>query len=167
MRTLSREYGWSALGVYLALSAVDFPLCYLLVRTVGTERIGAWEAAVVGAVGPAVPGWVKGAWARGRAWVRGTAGEEVGEAVERAGSGVGEAGEAERRETEEGGRREASLATQLALAYAIHKSFIFIRVPITAAITPRVVKVLRGWGWDIGKKTTKAAKAAKRAEQGK
>lgn len=51
----------------------------------------------------------------------------------------------------------------MALAYAIHKSFIFIRVPITVAITPKVVKVLRGWGWDIGKRTTKEAKALKRA----
>jgi hypothetical protein len=42
--------------------------------------------------------------------------------------------------------------TELALAYAVHKSLIFIRVPITAAVTPRVVKTLRGWGWDIGKK---------------
>jgi len=55
------------------------------------------------------------------------------------------------------------LATQLALAYAIHKSFIFIRVPIAAAVTPKVVKILRGWGWDIGKRTTKEAKALKRA----
>lgn len=55
------------------------------------------------------------------------------------------------------------LATQLALAYAIHKSFIFIRVPIAAAVTPRIVKMLRGWGWDIGKRTTKEAKALKRA----
>jgi len=55
------------------------------------------------------------------------------------------------------------LATQLALAYAIHKSFIFIRVPLTAAVTPKVVKILRGWGWDIGKRTTKEAKALKRA----
>jgi N-terminal acetyltransferase 2 len=55
------------------------------------------------------------------------------------------------------------LATQLALAYAIHKSFIFIRVPLAAAITPKVVKVLRGWGWDIGKRTTKEAKAIKRS----
>jgi hypothetical protein len=55
------------------------------------------------------------------------------------------------------------LATQLALAYAIHKSFIFIRVPLTAAIIPKVVKVLRGWGWDIGKRTTKEAKAIKRS----
>lgn len=48
------------------------------------------------------------------------------------------------------------LATQLALAYAVHKSFIFIRVPLTAAVTPRVVKTLRSWGWDIGKKVSKA-----------
>lgn len=55
------------------------------------------------------------------------------------------------------------LATQLALAYAIHKSFIFVRVPLTAAITPKVVKVLRSWGWQIGKKATKkATKTAKR-----
>jgi hypothetical protein len=55
------------------------------------------------------------------------------------------------------------LATQLALAYAIHKSFIFIRVPLTISITPKVVRVLRGWGWDIGKRTTKEARAIKRA----
>jgi hypothetical protein len=55
------------------------------------------------------------------------------------------------------------LATQLALAYAIHKSFIFIRVPVAAAVTPKVVKILRGWGWDIGKRTTKEAKALRRA----
>lgn len=52
----------------------------------------------------------------------------------------------------------------MALAYAIHKSFIFIRVPLTAAITPKVVKVLRGWGFDIGKRTTKATRVANAAE---
>jgi N-terminal acetyltransferase 2 len=56
------------------------------------------------------------------------------------------------------------LATQLALAYAIHKSFIFIRVPLTAAITPKVVKVLRSWGWQIGKKMTKQAKQVKQVK---
>jgi len=40
MRKLSREYGWSALGVYIALSALDFPFCYLLVRYLGTDIIG-------------------------------------------------------------------------------------------------------------------------------
>lgn len=42
--------------------------------------------------------------------------------------------------------------TELALAYAIHKSFIFIRVPLTAAVTPKVVKVLKRWGWDLSRK---------------
>ena len=46
--------------------------------------------------------------------------------------------------------------TQLALAYAIHKSFIFVRVPLTAAVLPKVVKTLRGWGWNIGKRRPKA-----------
>ena len=47
MRKLSREYGWSALGVYLLLSALDFPFCFLAVRTLGTDRIGHWEHAIV------------------------------------------------------------------------------------------------------------------------
>lgn len=57
----------------------------------------------------------------------------------------------------------SGLATQLALAYAIHKSFIFVRVPITAAITPKVVRVLRSWGWQIGKRPLKGAKKAQTA----
>lgn len=40
LKKLSREYGWSAVGVYLALSALDFPFCYLLVNSLGVERIG-------------------------------------------------------------------------------------------------------------------------------
>jgi len=51
----------------------------------------------------------------------------------------------------------ASLWTQLALAYAVHKSFIFIRVPLTAAILPKVVKTLRSWGWNIGKMPSRKA----------
>lgn len=51
------------------------------------------------------------------------------------------------------------LATQLALAYAIHKSFIFVRVPLAAAILPKVVRVLRGWGWEIGKRRARRGPA--------
>lgn len=52
LKKLSREYGWSALGVYLALSALDFPFCFLAVRLVGTDRIGQIEHTVID--------WVKG-----------------------------------------------------------------------------------------------------------
>lgn len=50
LRTLSREYGWAALGVYLALSALDFPICFVAVRLLGVERIGHWEHVVVSSV---------------------------------------------------------------------------------------------------------------------
>jgi len=40
LKKLSREYGWTAVGIYLSLSVLDFPFCFLLVRTVGTEKIG-------------------------------------------------------------------------------------------------------------------------------
>jgi len=161
MRKLSREYGWSALGVYFALSALDFPFCYLLVKTLGTDRIGEWEHIIVSNVKRIIPESVKQAWHDWRVSMKKAehefvGGEEINDTVEMAGWGVEEA--------EKKNKSNASLATQLALAYAIHKSFIFIRVPIAAAVTPKVVKILRGWGWDIGKRTTKEAKAINRAQ---
>jgi len=160
MRKLSREYGWSALGVYFALTALDFPFCYLFVKQMGTDRIGEWEHIVVSHIKAIIPASVKETWHEWRISMKRAqndipGGKEVGEGVEMAGWGVEEA--------EKHNKAEASLATQLALAYAIHKSFIFIRVPLTVAITPKVVRILRGWGWDIGKRTTKEAKAIKRA----
>lgn len=47
MRKLSREYGWSALGVYLLLSALDFPFCFAAVRLLGVDRIGHFEQVIV------------------------------------------------------------------------------------------------------------------------
>lgn len=76
-----------------------------------------------------------------------TGSNEISSDVEMVGWGV--------KEADERNKTEASLATQLALAYAIHKSFIFVRVPLTAAVTPKVVKVLRSWGWQIGKRISK------------
>ena len=46
-KELSRKYGWAAVGVYFALSAVDFPFCYLAVRWLGTDRIAIAEHFVV------------------------------------------------------------------------------------------------------------------------
>jgi N-terminal acetyltransferase 2 len=53
------------------------------------------------------------------------------------------------------------------LAYAIHKSFIFLRVPLTAAVTPKVVKTLRSWGWNIGKMPKKKAVSGTGVNTGK
>lgn len=59
LKSLSKEYGWTAVGVYLGLSALDFPFCFLAVRMLGTDRIGFAEDKVVGwfwgAVGAVAP----------------------------------------------------------------------------------------------------------------
>jgi len=47
LKRLSREYGWTALGVYLALSALDLPFCFLAVRTFGADRIAHYEHIVI------------------------------------------------------------------------------------------------------------------------
>ncbi|KAI1363738.1 hypothetical protein F5Y08DRAFT_232698 [Xylaria arbuscula] len=149
LKKLSREYGWAAVGVYLGLSVLDFPFCFLLVRVVGTERIGEIEHWVVSNVSRAIPESIRNRWNEYRSALKEAKQEQSqgGSEVEVSGWGVEEA--------EIRNKSEASLGTQLALAYAIHKSFIFLRVPLTAAVTPKVVKVLRSWGWDIGKRRAK------------
>ncbi|MCJ1451216.1 hypothetical protein MMC28_001552 [Mycoblastus sanguinarius] len=181
-RKLSREYGWSAIGVYLLLSALDFPFCFAAVRYLGTDRIGHYEHVILEWVRAMIPDGVRETWRemaarvgiggkgevegeRDAVTVGGVAGEET--RLEGYGAVTGErefgvvgydhgVKEAEKMNKSE----NASIWTQLALAYAIHKSFIFIRVPLTAAVTPKVVKVLRGWGWDIGKRKPKGPKGA-------
>ncbi|KAF2101080.1 hypothetical protein NA57DRAFT_65369 [Rhizodiscina lignyota] len=154
LKRLFREYGWSAVGVYLLLSAADMPICFLIVRMVGTERVGEAEHAVLEyirktwrAVNPlsgtqAQKQTVPVTENESTATVReGIVGSDVAHAQAKAKDG------------------EASIWTQLALAYAIHKSlFIFIRIPLTVAVTPKVVKTLRGWGWEIGKRSSKVPK---------
>ncbi|KAI8966662.1 hypothetical protein F5Y11DRAFT_308957 [Daldinia sp. FL1419] len=152
LKKLSKEYGWAALGVYLGLTVLDFPFCFLLVRSVGTERIGAIEHWVVSHASKLIPQSVRTRWREYREALKEAEKENLGDAeisedVEMAGWGVEEA--------EKRHKAEASLGTQLALAYAVHKSFIFLRVPLTAAITPKVVRVLRSWGWKIGKRPNK------------
>ncbi|CAP85348.1 hypothetical protein E8E15_002051 [Penicillium rubens] len=133
LKKLSREYGWAALGVYLGLSALDFPFCFAAVRLLGVERIGYYEHVVVGFVKDKL----KSVWPQTK-------------------SSEAEDGQGQLAQAEERNQEEASIWTQLVFAYAIHKSFVFIRVPLTAAVTPKVVKTLRGWGWDIGKRKPKS-----------
>ncbi|GAW19766.1 hypothetical protein ANO14919_092560 [Xylariales sp. No.14919] len=149
LRKLSREYGWAAVGVYLGLSVLDFPFCFLLVRVVGTDRIGELEHMIVSQVSNVIPDSIRDRWNEYRSELKKARQEQSNddEQDEVVGWGVEQA--------DQRNKTEASLGTQLALAYAIHKSFIFLRVPLTAALTPKVVKVLRSWGWDIGKRRAK------------
>ena len=62
LRKLSREYGWSAFGIYLLLSALDFPFCFAAVRYLGTDRIGHYEHVVLEQIRSLVPEAIKERW---------------------------------------------------------------------------------------------------------
>ena len=146
LKLLSREYGYAALAVYLALSALDFPFCFLAVRYFGTERIATVEEQIVRTVKRLWNG-VQQAIGVQWSWEKAPAEAGLEESDQEARTGLMEL-QGSRAEGKEG----PSLWTELVLAYAIHKSFIFIRVPLTAVVTPKVVQVLRKWGWKIGNK---------------
>ncbi|OJJ44828.1 hypothetical protein ASPZODRAFT_745464 [Penicilliopsis zonata CBS 506.65] len=118
LRKLTREYGWAGLGVYLLLSALDFPFCFAAVRLFGVERIGYYESVIFGAAKDAA----------NAVWPGILSDDATSEKNSESNDGIW---------------------TQLAIAYAVHKSLIIFRVPLTAAITPNVVKTLRHWGWDL------------------
>ncbi|KAL9043764.1 MAG: hypothetical protein Q9214_003058 [Letrouitia sp. 1 TL-2023] len=157
LRKLSREYGWSALGVYLLLTALDFPFCFLAVRWLGTDRIGRWESAILDAFWSIIPFQLEPL--RGSQASESASTEKNPEEYRVAGPSADAIGvpiyDHGLKEAEQRNRSENAT-----LAYAIHKSFIFVRVPLTAAVTPKVVKTLRGWGWDVGKRRPKNIQAA-------
>lgn len=86
MKKLSKEYGWVALGVYLGLSVLDFPFCFLAVRMAGPERIGQIEHSILSSIkSVTAPLWKMaepyiGDWSKERKKLN-----EAGEAIEDAG----------------------------------------------------------------------------------
>ncbi|KAK6351822.1 hypothetical protein TWF718_004967 [Orbilia javanica] len=152
MRALFKEYGMSAVGVYFLLSVLDFPFCFLFVKAVGTEKIAHYEHIIVDGFWKVMPEAIK--------QFRPAAVKEVKAEAESVAVGIGgdidalARGEGvigqESMKGSNGG--EASVWTVLILAYAVHKSLIFFRVPLAAAVTPNIVKTLRRWGFNIGKK---------------
>ena len=87
LRKLSREYGWAAFGVYMTLTALDFPFCFLAVRSLGTDRIGHYEHVVVesfkNVVRLAVPDFGKN---QEKEHAGASAGSEIAEATAREGA---------------------------------------------------------------------------------
>lgn len=135
LKELMKEYGYSALGIYLGLSAIDLPLCYLLVHSMGKDEIEYYENKAKQQFG------------------YGLSDEELAKKQE-----IIKIEEMQNEKDVVPDENQSMFSyvlaqfswTEFAIAYGIHKSLIFIRVPICAAITPGVVKALRRWGFKIG-----------------
>lgn len=143
IKALMKEYGYPALAVYLALSMIDLPICYVLVHSMGQDKIQYYENRVKQTFGYGVS----------------DSELEHRQEVQRIEARMDEDGNEikEEKHTDADGNqsmlqyiRSQFSWTEFAIAYGLHKSLIFIRLPITAAITPGIVKLLRGWGFRIG-----------------
>jgi len=150
LKKLTREYGWLALGVYIGLSVLDFPFCFLLVKAFGAEKIGAVEHWVVSKAKSLIPQPVRDRWRDLRQTLERR--EKAPIADEAAGGQVEAAAGWDVQKPEHASDDAASLAAQLAVAYAVHKSLIFLRIPLAVAVTPPVARALRSWGWQVGKR---------------
>ncbi|KAK6431566.1 DUF1279 superfamily [Oleoguttula sp. CCFEE 5521] len=157
LRRLSKQYGWVAVGVYFGLSVLDFPFCFLAVRLAGPERIGKLEHAILSwltttfaPAGRILQPVAEPVWNAIEPAVESVMGifRTKPQAVELSGAAMEEAGA----KTEKKKKAGASIWTELAIAYGIHKTLlIFVRVPLAAALTPKVARVLQSYGWKVGK----------------
>lgn len=143
LRTLFRTHGWSALTIYLLLSLADFSLTFLVVYAIGASKVRVAEDYVLEALGwrrkNGEPGKVKivvDEWKSKKGKVR-TEQELELEREKLAKRGT-EADELE---------GYSAIATTAVLAYAIHKTLLLpVRIGLTVAITPKIVRTLRAWG---------------------
>ncbi|KAF8813613.1 hypothetical protein BYT27DRAFT_7044201, partial [Phlegmacium glaucopus] len=130
LKDLIKSYGWYALGVYLALSVLDFGVAFAGVNLLGAEYVAHVTASVKSTVTgliypkPAEPGL-----------------DEI---------------ESTKNPQVSGGHE--GLYAMLVLAYTIHKTlFVPVRIGLTAAFTPRLVAWLSRKGWAGGAGTRRAA----------
>ncbi|GAV55764.1 hypothetical protein ZYGR_0AY01570 [Zygosaccharomyces rouxii] len=132
IKELMSTYGYSALGVYLGLSLIDLPLCFLMVHSLGEETISVYlnKSKQVFGFGKSEDEVIR----------------EVREKLAR--KQVEDSSQVERSWWQE--FKQSTLLAEFLIAYGIHKSLIFIRLPITAAITPPTVRLLQKWGFNIG-----------------
>lgn len=133
LKLLIKKYGNLALGVYLSLSLIDLPICFLLVHSAGEDVIREYQDKFTKFIG-----LKKDKPVSDNEIVYDSEGNVIPNP-----------------EIEE--EKSSTLGTEFALAYAIHKSLIFIRLPITAAITPPLFTRLTTVGI-LGFKMKKKAK---------
>ncbi|EGU12053.1 hypothetical protein RTG_01935 [Rhodotorula toruloides ATCC 204091] len=166
IKYLFRKHGWTALAVYLLLSAIDFGLCFVVIYAVGADRVREAEDWVLDQLKwkrspeAAVPG-EEGRLSRAyheikefkdqhtRHRVKGPEAHPTPEAAQAVAEGKDTATVAA--VDKESKKDYSALATTAILAYAIHKTALLpFRVGVTFAITPKVVRMLQGWGFKVG-----------------
>jgi N-terminal acetyltransferase 2 len=136
LKILIKSYGWYALGVYFVLTVVDFSIAFAAVNLLGAAQVGRATAYVKGAVLDMIHG----------AGIGVSSEDSPDSAINGRESANGGAGGNE------------GLYAMIVLAYTVHKTlFMPIRVGLTMAITPKLVRWLRTRGFTGQGGATRAA----------
>ena len=134
LKHLIKSYGWYALGVYFLISTIDFSVAFVGVNLIGAEHVSRAVASAKESV---------------HAILNSRPPEPGREGMDKAVA-----------QSQPGGQE--GLYAMIVLAYAIHKTvFMPIRVGLTIAFTPRLVKWLKSRGWAGSQGTRRAAEELK------
>ncbi|QPG73631.1 hypothetical protein FOA43_000943 [Brettanomyces nanus] len=130
LKKLIQKYGYVGLGVYVGIAIIDLPLCYLLVHSSGEDQIRDLQDKFLVWIG----------------WKNNGGDRRSESAPSQSVSKLPD-------------DKSSTFWTELAVAYALHKLLIVVRLPLTAAVTPAVVKRLLKMGFKMGNINSSTVKA--------
>ncbi|ODQ67477.1 hypothetical protein NADFUDRAFT_81946 [Nadsonia fulvescens var. elongata DSM 6958] len=168
LKQLLSKYGYSALGIYFALSMIDLPIIFFGVHSLGQEKVEYVVNEVKAFFGYGPKDDDDKTKPEDSSAAINQQDAATGELQQVSDANFGKIDHADvtvspdtatatakdlkaQAKADEDSRYKKILLAEFALAYAIHKSLFFIRLPITAAITPGIVKRLQKMGFNIGK----------------
>lgn len=136
IKQLIAKYGYTSLATYLVIGGVDFALCYMLIHEVGEEKI-----------------YVKINELKRKLNFKSKSADEIRAEFELKRKVQQEKQSGEHKEQMDSSilgkikyygtlLLDNTIFKEVIIAYGLHKSLIFIRLPITAMITPPIYKYL-------------------------
>lgn len=144
--------------MYSGISALDLGASFVLVKIGGADRIAEIEHKMMDSLG----GWIVMKKAQREGKDPELVKKEEKEKHPRLAKLGTAAKEQGRDQVQNAKSSEPSLWTVFIIAYGIHKVLLPLRVGLTAALTPPIVKRLQKMGWNVGRNVvTEGGKAAK------
>ena len=142
LKTLMKTYGWYAVGMYAAVSVIDFAAALAGIHLLGADYVSSVAASAK-------------AWLLGLVYSSSRPPEPGRDEMEEMTRGAVSRGSGG------GGGGQEGLYAMLVLAYIVHKMFLPVRIGLTAVLTPRFVNWLRVRGWTGGGGTRRALQEMK------
>lgn len=144
VRSVFYQYGYSGIVVYFIISTLDLAILFGLVHNYGEKRVIEVENSV------------KEYFGIGKTSTNNH--DKYGGKIDDIEEDIGLSKKKQtsndiNSKDHELDRNKTTLLTEFGIAYTLHRSLFFVRIPLTLAITPVIVKILQRRGYNIGKTT--------------